>query len=176
MGGDPMIARVCLTAEMTDWADAVGCRRRSDAVFMARRRLNGPIGGFDLVLEKDRLGARCELAGKVYFNPITWHWQTYRYGEPDLGDFIDIKGRAESWHDMPVQADGKPNFAYCLVYPDPHPEYVIHGWAWGHECMIPDYFEDKARSGRPCFYVPQEVLHDPETLLAEVRRRDPVTA
>jgi hypothetical protein len=170
---------VTLTPAMVDYADAVGCMRHGSAVIKRRARGNGPVGSFDFVLGKDRLGARCELAAKQYFNPVKWNsFSAKFYGEPDLGDFIDVKGRSETWQDLPVQEDGEATFAYLLVYPDPHPVYCLRGWMWGFDAKKPEFWGDKAKSGRPCFYIPQDsgLLRDPEELLAEVRRREAVVA
>jgi hypothetical protein len=180
MGGRPIseggVIHVTLTQAMVDYADAIACVRRGQAHIKRRQARNGLYGSFAELLEKEQLGTRCELAGKRYLNPIRWNALLPKiHGEPDLGDFIDVKGRSSPRYDLPVQADGEAAFAYLLVFPDPHPRYCIRGWMWGFDAKQPEHWSDPA-GDRPAFFVKQGLLRDPEELFAEVRQREMVVA
>jgi hypothetical protein len=163
---------ITLTPEIIEYADNIAALRQGTAFLKKRPNTNGLIGSFDKLLAIHRMGARCEAAGKLYFNPIRWHAFAERIkGLPDLGNFIDVKGRAREFHNLIVQKDDEDDFAFILVCAERHPDYTLCGWLWGFEAKRPEFWDDPA-GGRPAFFVPPAVLREPEELLAEVRRRE----
>lgn len=160
-----------LTDEMIDYADNVACGRRWQAWKKSRKNHNGLTGTFDRMLAIDRLGARCELAGKRFLNPIRWNAisETIRR-LPDLGDFVDVKGRAKGWHNLIVQKDDEDEFAFLLVSAERHPLYDITGWVWGKEAKRQEFWKEPV-PGRPAYFIPAEKLYDPADLLSIVRVR-----
>jgi hypothetical protein len=147
-----------------EYADNVAALRQATAFFNGRQNANGLTGSFDELLWFHRRGTRCEAVGKLYMNPIVWHAFAERItGLPDLGDFIDVKGRRLWRHKMLVQLDDEDNFAFLSVCSEQHPDYAICGWLWGHEAKN-DKFRDDPVGGRPAYFVPQKELRDPEEL------------
>jgi len=161
---------VRLTPNMTDYADNVGALRRSRAFLNRFKNVNGLTGTFDHLLAIDRLGARCEAAGKVYLNPIHWNACTDRFkGAPDLGRFVDVKGIGRRGLRMPVQKDDPDDFAFLLISAERHPDCDILGWLWGREAKDQRFWDDP-HGGRPAYFVPEEwpggKLREPEELRA----------
>jgi hypothetical protein len=155
-----------------DFADNVAALRRSQAFMRARKAHNRAPTNFDGAFAIDRLGARCEVAGKLFLNPIVWHAYAERIsGLPDLGDFIDVKGRSKDWHSLIVQKDDEDRWAFLLVDASGHPDYRMVGWLWGHEAKQQEFWNDPA-GGRAAFFVPQTSLRDSSELFDEVRRRE----
>lgn len=164
--------RILLTPERVDYADNVGGFRRSRGFVWGLRNANGLKGSYDDLLAIDRMGARCEAAGKVYLNPIPWHALTEKFkNAPDLGDFIDVKGRWRDTDDLIVHKDAKSRFAYLFISAEHHPEYLIFGWAWGCEVKQDRYL--RKPSDRPeAYYMPRDDLpHSPEELREIVHER-----
>lgn len=100
------MAWVTLEPLHIEFADKIARWRRNAAVDRSRPAHNGAPVKYQAALSIDVLGARAEAAGKLYLNPIRWN----AYAESvrdlaDLGDWIDVKGRAKSWHDLIVQRD-----------------------------------------------------------------------
>jgi hypothetical protein len=163
---EPIIIR--LTPDIIEYADNIAALRQGTAFLKRRANANGLIGSFDQLLAIHRMGARCEAAGKLYMNPIRWHAFAGRIkGLPDLGDFIDVKGRSRASYDLPVQKDDEDDFAFLLITAESHPDYAIHGWAWGREAKN-DQFWDDPKGGRPAYFMPQGALRDAEELRALV--------
>jgi hypothetical protein len=68
-----------------------------------------------------RLGVYAECAGKYYFDPVVWNNGPLQRGEPDLHDFIDIKGRTREGHDLIVRPPQlHADWAYVLATPCPN--------------------------------------------------------
>lgn len=120
------------------------------------------------------LGARCELAAKIFLDPI--HWNAVLdsiHNTPDLfteqGLKIDVKGvDHDSKHllircDEPVHRD----WAYVLVSGERHPEYWLRGWIWGSD-VTPD-MRAEPEPGRPCYLVPHGYLRNISDLLLEAK-------
>jgi hypothetical protein len=163
---------VTLDRYQIGYADGIALARRIMAMEWGRQPRNGSPAEFKAGLAYDRVGARAELAGKLYLNPIKWNAFTAgRTRElPDLGDFIDVKGRSRAYFDLPVQKDSRPEWAYLLVDCSQHPVYRIVGWEWGHTAMATANWDDPA-GGMPAFFVKQGVLRDPVELRREVGSR-----
>ena len=62
-----------------------------------------------------RLGARCEVAGKLFLNPIKWHALAIKIRRlPDLGDFVDV---AEGTNTMNVWGSAIGHQRVCQPWP-----------------------------------------------------------
>ena len=170
MKWDPV--KITLPTNVIDYADNVAALRRSRAFLWQLKNAYGLTGDFDTLLAMDRMGARCEAAGKLYLNPIHWHACTERFkGAPDLGDFTDVKGRCLDTDDLIVQADDQDHFAYLFISAEHHPDYLVFGWAWGHEAKRAELRNPKGRNN-PAHFMPVEDLpHPPEELLGLVQQR-----
>jgi hypothetical protein len=173
---EPVVIR--LIDRVTLYADAVAAMRHGSAYIKNRKNKNNLVGDFDDLLWLNRVGTRCEAAAKIYLNPIRWHAFEERItGLPDLGDFIDVKGRSRERYDLPVQKDDEDHFAYLLVTAERHPDYLIWGWCYGYEAKQ-DHFWDDPKGNRPAYFVPKTdpVLRSPEELRDEVRARELVAS
>jgi hypothetical protein len=151
-----------------------------------RRSTRGAPRQPDLELQFNVIGARCELAGFLYLRPacdigkLVWHQYTDDNPTdlPDLDNFIDVKGRTEGWHDLPVQSKviDPPDWAYLLVRAHMHPKYEIVGWCWGHEAQQLPLSDPTGREwpahwvkpGQHAFFKP------PQLLFEELQRRHAV--
>jgi hypothetical protein len=125
-----------------DTADKVARRRRAWAVEHALEPANGAPIDNDEALALDILGARCEAAGKLFYNPIRWHAVRDEVTNPDLGSFIDVKGIREHGHRLIVKGHGHPEWAYVLVSAEEHPWYHILCWCWGSDAMQQRFWQD----------------------------------
>lgn len=166
-----IVPKVRLEKLHISFADKIAHWRRQNAVENDREPHNGAPCDPAVALSMDLLGTRCEAAGKVYFNPVTWH--AYKRSGirnlPDLEAWIDVKGRSKHWHQLIVQKDDDPSWAYVLVCGQDHPVYSIVGWLWGEEAMQERFWDEKV-PGRPAYFA-KGPLRDPAELLREVRRR-----
>lgn len=151
-------------------ADMVGTRRRQTAIAAGSVHTNRWHPSDALAMWKNRQAARCELAAKLWLNPITWN--EYQVGGADLGDFIDVKGVELAHHRLLVPLDAKDDFAYLLVDSWLSPRYAIVGWVWGHEGKTHP-LESLEGEDRPCHVVRRSwpPMRDPVELFHEVRRR-----
>lgn len=159
-----------LLLRWVEHADTVGRRRRVTAIACGSKHTNGWRPNPELAMWKNRQAARCELAARLWLNPITWN--EYQVGGADLGDFIDVKGVEEAHHKLLVPLDAKDDFAYLLVDSWRHPVYAIVGWVWGYEGKKHP-IKSLQGEDRPCHVVERSYppLRDPLGLLAEVQRR-----
>lgn len=165
------VPKVRLERLHLSFADKVGFQRHQNAMVNGREPCNGAPNDPVTSLEMHIMGARCEAAGKVYYNPVKWH--AYKPSGirnlPDLEDWIDVKGRGKHWHHLVVQKDDDPSWAYVLVSAEDHPLYHIVGWLWGKEAMLKKFWDEPV-PGRPAYFA-RRPLRDPADLYREIRRR-----
>lgn len=152
-----------------DFADKLAVRRQDAADRRRRPAKNGAPTSRPRALAMHVLGTRTEAAGKLYLNPIAWNAFVEDVRDvPDLGDFIDVKGRSKSWHNLIVQEDDPANWAYLLVDASKHPIYSVIGWCWGHEAKQKKFWNDPA-GGRAAYFVDdRRILRPPTDLFAIV--------
>ena len=106
------------------------------------------------------LGAIGELAVAKWLN-MYWHPHVGRYDADDVGPF-QIRTSSRVAGDLilhPRDADAKPFILVTGV----GPRFYICGWCLAAEGKLREYWRDPA-GGRPAFFVPARVLHDPRTL------------
>lgn len=164
----------------TDRADTAARKRRQNAVDEGRIPARGLEVDIARQMEMERDGARAELAGKLYLDPVFWH--DFKKGPlentPDLEDWIDVKGIMRSPDDrliVPrITERGHRNWAYLSVYGGRHPYYAILKWCWGWEAMAMVKATDPTNSSRtPAHFVDQNefFMKDPQELYDLVRIR-----
>ena len=153
---------VTLTEEQITYCVKIARRRQESAERHARPGGNGgPVCG-SAALDIHKMGVFGECAAYLWLKPIQWH----RFQEsglstlPDLADFIDVKTRKFSWHQLIVQKADPDEWAYLLVNSERHPDYEIVGWLWGHEAKARGTLRDPV-GGREAFFVPERALRDP---------------
>ena len=92
----------------------------------------------------------------------------------DKGDLIMPDGQA-----IEVRGSSNPNARYLLGQKDDLPDRIyvmvtampeqfrfkVHGWILGKNMMCESLWDDRSFSGRPCYWVPFEYLHDMATLI-----------
>jgi len=101
---------------------------------------------------------------RLFFQPINWfaYSPTRIHGRAELEHFIDVKTRGEPWHNLVVDPDDDPAWAYVSVLAE-HPYYHITGWEWGVDCQQPQHWRNGA------YYLkPKRSIDD---LLVEVESR-----
>src|SRR5271156_1824872 len=125
---------VTLTPAMIAEADKVAHLRMKRAI---RDNLDvGRTATLEQQLADHILGARCERAGKHYYDPTKWNLGLSGafIHLPDLGDFIEIKGVTEDRRGLCVpQKKIVAGWAFVLISAEQHPDYWIVGWMWGRD-------------------------------------------
>jgi hypothetical protein len=172
------VSPVVITLQHTphlEYCEKIAIARRENAVAYGYLPHNGAPVNYQEALRLDRIGLPGECACKLYLNPVKWN--AFRSGPPrsdiaDLEDWIDVKARTRNWHDLIVQFDDDPSWAYPLALVHDLPRVHLIGWCWGAEAMHHRFKADPA-GGRPAYFIPQTdpVLHDMSELYREVRRR-----
>lgn len=161
---------VLLTPQDIDRADALA-RRRNDRAVRGNYKPgnNAPRrGNVDFNIH----GARGELAGKYYCDPVEW-LEEGGFGVPDLAGFIDVKTSPYPQGRLAVQPQHlHDDWAYLFVESSAAPLMRIVGWAWGAEVRKHGKVED-LQPGRPAHCLKQDsgFLRWPWDLLAELNRR-----
>lgn len=147
-------------------ADGVAARKQNES-----RNWPGKYGATsnpETALSYHILGARCERAAKICFDPV--YWNLTKRKEPDLDDFIDVKGRSLTRYDLMVPEDAHEEWVYLHVNAENHPHYEIVGWCWGIEAMG-ERVSDPA-GNRPSHFISREndIIKDPRELKRILRR------
>jgi hypothetical protein len=170
---------VKLKPSQIEFADDIAARRSANAErYGLFDRITIPDNGKDAHI----LGARCELAAKIYLDPVEWN--AYSEGnehinKPDLAGWIDVKGTVKEMHSLCVPANKlEDKIAYLLVSAEDHPYYWIAGWQWGRS--IREKYKPEKRwvngingYGPPAYYLAptNEYLRWPHELLKGLHRK-----
>jgi len=128
-----------------------------------RGRNNGPRFG-EKALAVHLLGAAGEVAVASFMglkNELFKETEARR-GSEDLPGGIDVKTRSKHSYDLLVQRNEDPGRKFVLVTIQ-NQKTLIHGWAFGRDCMKEEFWADPAK-GRPAYFVPKECLRPMETL------------
>lgn len=80
----------------------------------------------------------------------------------DVGEF-EVRTTAYQTGKLLIVPDDNPERKYLLVTLPSHYTALIHGWMYGYEAQVPEYFDHKMRM--PVYAVTQDKLHPPEMLL-----------
>jgi hypothetical protein len=127
-----------------------------------RGRNRGPRFG-DKALQVHLLGAAGEMAVASY---LGLKHELYKETEAKRGSDdlpgIDVKTRSKKHYDLIVQKNESPSKKFVLVTIE-NQETLLHGWCYGEEAMMDEYWADPAR-GRPAYFVPQKALRSMESL------------
>jgi hypothetical protein len=163
--------RVRLEPLHINFADHVAGRRYTTARELGREFDPTQPTDYESAIGRDILGARCEAAAKLFLNPVRWNLPYKRItGIPDFDDFIDAKGIRKDRHKLLVKPDDDPEWAYLCVNATHHPTYWILGWKWGYEAKRTEFSDDPV-GGYRAFFVPQDELRSPVSLLPILRKR-----
>lgn len=132
-------------------------------------------------LRDNEAGIMGEIVGRLYLGPVSWTKFKRRGfgGEADFDGWIDAKTNQQPWRTnfMTVPPNAKPDRAYLMIYPCPHPCYLIVGWCMGEAAMRggkDSPFWRSLKVGRPpAWNVPEHspILREPEELRRIVRAR-----
>ena len=89
----------------------------------------------------------------VYWMPP---FRPQRAGEGDVGS-VQVRTSSRIDGDLILHPRDGDDDTWVLVVGNP-PDLYIVGWCWGRQGKLDRYWGDKARNGRPAFFVPQSVL------------------
>lgn len=140
-------------------------RQRVNEAKGLRGRNRGAWKG-DKALEIHLLGAAGEMAVASHLGLKHFLYQETeaKRGSCDLPG-IDVKTRSSHKYDLIVQRNEDPAKKFVLVTIE-NKQALIHGWCYGRDAMMPEFWADPAR-GRPAFFVPKEYLKSMEDLQVE---------
>jgi len=82
----------------------------------------------------------------------------------DVGDF-EVRTTAYVSGKLLLSDKDNPERKYLLVTLPSHYTAVIHGWMYGYEIQVPEFYNTSMRA--PCYAVAQQHLKDPRLLLNE---------
>jgi len=149
----------------------VGQRRQDDNVRIGRFPANAAPTEYATALAMHIQGARTELAGKLYLDPVHWNaLLQYIHGKPDYTDYvinIDAKSRWQRHHSLIVQLDDPDDWYYLLICGALHPDYEIVGWLKGNEAKREENKADPV-GGRPAYFC-KGPFHHPAKLKAMLK-------
>jgi hypothetical protein len=153
------VTTVTLTPKQIEYADDVARKRRASAIAHGRPGKNKlSLASEDEYVDLDIVGARCELAGWLYFKPIKSYLNIFDKisGLPDLGDCIEVKGSKHPHPTLivnPLMDGSKPplDWAYLLIRAYHHPVYELLGWRWGWEFLDDEHWNTLKDKSRPAW-------------------------
>jgi len=166
---------ITLEQKHIDFADKVARRRRAYAIQRNRPAYFGAPTENDAALELDLIGARAELAAKLFLNPVKWHAFEERTVTdlPDLEDFIDVKGVPFMHLKLIVKPTSPDHWANLLVCAECHPQYAIIGWVWAKDAKHEKYLFNPRNAKQVAHFISQNdpIMMPPDDLFNEIRRR-----
>lgn len=111
------------------------------------------------------LGCAGEMAVAKAFN---LYWDTsLNHHTVDVGGIIEVRAVNQPERRLLLHKKDKPDFPYVLVYSDPRStSFTLKGWIMGEDGKKQEYLKDLTGQNRPCYVVPDEILH-PMTELVE---------
>lgn len=133
-------------------------RQRVNEAQQKMGRNNGPAIGVDA--ERIHiLGAGGEMAVASYLGLKGFVFQESEAtrGSYDLPPNIDVKTRSRHYYDLICLLDETPSKVLVLVTIQDQ-EIRLHGWLSAYEAKHPQWKREHVK-GRPCYFVPKEVLH-----------------
>ena len=141
-----------------------GIRRQGTNEAQGLRGRNGGAWKGSKALDIHLLGAAGEVAVASYLN-LKHELFKERQAKRDSDDLpgMDVKTRSNHSYDLIVQKRSDHSKKFILVT-IANQTTLLHGWAYGEECMKDGFWADPAR-GRPAYFVPQAALRSMETLL-----------
>lgn len=109
----------------------------------------------------DMVGAATECAVAKYLG-IYWPMSVNSFGPPDLGDAIEVRGAEPGHHNLILRPgpDKKHGARVFVLATGWYPEFTIHGWEWGMDVMVPEFYDEKPPYGKkgPWWLYPQREL------------------
>lgn len=126
--------------------------------------------------QRDIEGGLAEKALAKHLN--LYHHGAYVFRAADISGTVQVRGTPRADGCLLVHKPGRganlddPNDAFVLVT-GCDGTYTIRGWLPGHAAMLPEYWCDRGRNGRPAFFVPQAALQPIRTLVCYLDRPTP---
>jgi len=104
-----------------------------------------------------------DWANRLWMTKEEWQRGTAgRCKPPDFEPNIEIRTVGNPWkqYHLLIQKQDLPERIFVLAtsYPDSHYENFL-GWLQGHQAKQEMFYGDWGRTGRPCYWVPEESLH-----------------
>jgi hypothetical protein len=166
---DNLISGMLTAKDIADARD-VAERRQISALRSGKQDKYGRRASAAENLRVHLLGAFAELAAARALG-VSWDGpvDTYKTGA-DIGDFIQVRGRSESWHEMIVRPDDQDHHTFFLVtanldVPSAPLRLTVRGWLNGGAAKQRRWWDNKG--GRDyAYWVPQQELQ-PMAMLRE---------
>lgn len=166
---------VTLTPDQLAYADNVGLRRHNDCIANGAVNRNNRPRNIAVDLKNDQDAARCELAAHIGLE--TKHWLEFAkvgFGpkRPDLDNFIDVKERKQSRHNLIIQYDDPADWAYLSVCSEQSPDFCIDAWCWGYEVQHQRFWGELV-PGRPAYVISPiaTVIKNPRQLMQLAKQK-----
>lgn len=156
-----------LTDEEMNRAIYVGVCRQRNNMKNKRRQAHGAEG--DAVAMEHRWdyhieGAGAELAVALWLR-VPWDGNLENFDADDAGPH-QVRQTWRQYGHLILHKRDKDHKAFILVT-GLMPRFAIRGWLLASDGKLPKYRDDKGHNGRPCFWVPQDVLHHMKDLPRE---------
>tara|TARA_Y100000310_G_C20666017_1_gene807534 strand:+ start:500 stop:988 length:489 start_codon:yes stop_codon:yes gene_type:complete len=150
-------------AEMVIAADA-GVLRQVSAIRDRRSDFYRDDGGGQNKWQAHILGCLGEFALAKHLD-IFWSGTVGQVHLPDVGPF-EVRTRAPSrfGNDLTLTQRDHTHRKYILVVSTP-PVFILHGWIYGREGVVPKYKHPGPVRGETLFYVPPSDLRPLNTLM-----------
>jgi hypothetical protein len=89
-----------------------------------------------------------------------WHGKG-TFGGADVGCRHEVRSVPQPNRSLILHPTDKDDHAYWLMH-GAHKGWEVIGWIWGKDGKRQEWWEDRCRNGRPCFWVPQDALNHPD--------------
>jgi hypothetical protein len=142
--------------------ECVGHQRQGDSEAAGRSNAHRSRGGVADHIQ----GAMAEIAFAYSINAFPSGLGLSIEDDDDVNG-VQVRGRREHWHDLYLWRRDDPQCRYVLVT-GTWPQYIVHGWIWGHEAKTSEYWvKAYSQGGFPrisSYIIPQSELHDMKEL------------
>lgn len=152
-----MATVVTLTAVEYAFAANAGFLRNVGNVAKGRKDAHGYKGeGYDIHV----LGAVGEY---VVSKALNVHWAGPGRLRADDVRGLQVRTRSEDHYQLLLHPEDADDDIFVLVT-GRFPRFTVHGWCYGREGKLEAFWQDRANNGRPCYFVPNDVLRPLESL------------
>ncbi len=141
-------------------AASVGVRRHICSMLEGRVDSHGFNGKDKWMIHIEGAAGELAFAKAVdrYYLPTV---NTFKHGGDGVST-IQVRTRSKHHYELMVRRNDDPEKVFVLVTGE-MPIFVVRGWLFGKEAMLPEYLKD--HGGRPhAYFAPQDKLRPIETI------------